>query len=101
LKPGVHSGRQPEPRQVVGDLKFDRDHSGHEDLPSADSNLILPGRASERILFHDRLGWRGAWDVGREAWSVEREDSRQSSVEPRGELAMIEKCQNKANSLGR
>src|SRR5271157_2363789 len=31
LKPGVHSGRQPEPRQVVGDLKFDRDHSGHDD----------------------------------------------------------------------
>src|SRR5271166_5149293 len=73
LKPGVHSGRQPEPRQVVGDLKFDRDHSGHEDPPSADSNLILPGRASERILLYDRLEWRvasGEWRVASSEWRV-------------------------------
>ena len=75
LKPGVHSRRQPEPRKVVGDVKFDRDHGGHEDPPSADSNLILPGKASERILFHDGLERAGAreWRVAGGQWSVNLE----------------------------
>ena len=47
---------------------------------------------------------RGAWSVERGAWSVGRGawgESRAASESEGSELAVIEKCQNEAKSIGR
>jgi|SRR5271157_2178951 len=43
---------------------------------------------------------RGTWEVKRGARGAGREDSDPSSVKLKGELAVMEKRQNEANSLG-
>ena len=70
---------------------------------------LLPGRSVSGSSQRGRVCARpdpagGAWSVGRGAWGVERGawgESRAASESEGSELAVIEKRQNEAKSIGR